>query len=362
MKHPDPPLETALGLLAFHEYACIIDARSPHEYDEDHLPGAINWPVVDDAQYAEVGTRYKTDKDGALSYGIGLARNNMRAYDVDVRRLLTADQRKVLVYCFRGGKRSSLWAERLRELGFPEERVHVLAGGWKNYRRWVREVLEALPLGFTYQVLSGSTGTGKTRLLLALRAIGEQVLDLEGLACHRGSLIGALPDVRQPSQKYFDSLVLDAMRQFDPGRVVWVEAESKKVGNVQLPAALCSAMHATVPLIIDATMSERVRLWREDYRHFVRDPVGMVRMLEPLKPLVGNDVLEAWHALAKAGRTDELFARVMTDHYDPCYERSGRRSYQRRADAEHVRLDSLAPEALQKVASALAARAKRTML
>lgn len=357
-----PPLETGLGVLAFSEYAEVIDARSPREYAEDHIPGAANWPVVNDTQYAEVGTRYKTDKDGALAYGIGLAKVNMREFDARIHELLERDQRKVLVYCFRGGKRSSLWAEHLLALGFPKERVHVLAGGWKNYRRWVRECLESIPPGLTYRVLSGSTGVGKTRLLHALHSVGEQVLDLEGVARHRGSLIGALPQEVQPTQKFFDSLLLGVMRNFDPGRVVWVEAESKKVGNVQLPEALCSAMHATVPMTVEASMEERVRLWREDYPHFVEDPEMMVRMLEPLKPLVGNDTLAAWRALAEARHTDELFERVMVDHYDPCYDRSHKRSYARRDQGRRIVLTSLRPEALRRVAIDLAEDARREML
>jgi tRNA 2-selenouridine synthase len=362
MMNMGAPLESSMGVMAFGEYACVIDARSPREYAEDHLPGAVNWPVVDDGQYAEVGIRYKADSAGALAFGIELAKANMRAFDEQVAMLLKRDARKVLVYCFRGGKRSSLWADRLMECGFPKERVHVLAGGWKNYRRWVRAMLEAVPAGLTYRVLSGSTGAGKTRLLHALRAVGEQVLDLEAIARHRGSLIGGLPNESQPTQKHFDTLLLDELKRFDPGRVVWIEAESKKVGNVQLPAALCDAMHATVPLIIEAPMAERVKLWREDYAHFVRDPESMVRMLEPLKPLVGSDVLGAWWELARAGRTDELFERVMLDHYDPCYERSGRRSYQRRTEGARVRLDSVESAALRGVARRLAESARREML
>lgn len=248
---------------------------------------------------------------------------------------------RMLVYCFRGGKRSRLWADNLRTIGFD---VDLLAGGWKHYRRWVREGLEALSGRFGYRVLCGPTGCGKTRLLHELRRQGEQVLELEELANHRGSLLGALPGQRQPTQKMFDSLLLQAMRGLDPTRVVWLEAESKKIGNLQLPDRLFERMHASPVIHIEAPMAERVRLWREDYPHFAQDPEAMVAKLEPLKPLVGAETLAHWHELARAGRVDELFESVMVRHYDPCYARSTRRNYGDRAGAMTLELESLGGE------------------
>jgi tRNA 2-selenouridine synthase len=257
----------------------------------------------------------------------------------------------MLVYCFRGGKRSKLWADNLRTIGYP---VDVLAGGWKRYRQWVRDSLDTLPARLRFKVLAGSTGCGKTRLLHALHAAGEQVLDLEGLACHRGSLIGALPGVAQPAQKQFDSLVLEALRRMDPARPVWLEAESKKIGNLHLPEALYEAMRKTTPLHVSAPMAERVKLWREDYAHFVQDPVGMVRMLAPLKPLVGGAELALWLQLAESRDVDRLFERVMTAHYDPCYDRSTRRSYATLDAAERIELPSLDADRLLERARSLA--------
>jgi tRNA 2-selenouridine synthase len=242
------------------------------------------------------------------------------------------------VYCFRGGKRSRLWADNLRTIGFE---VDVLAGGWKNYRRWVRAGLESLPRAFSYRVLCGPTGCGKTRVLHELQHQGHQVLELEGLANHRGSLLGDLPGQLQPTQKLFDTMVLDTLRQFDPRRPVWLEAESKKIGNLQLPDALYDAMHRSPVINIDAPMSERVKLWCEDYPHFAADPVAMVRKLEPLKPLVGKELLAEWMALATSGRVDELFESVMTGHYDPCYARSTRSNYGAKVQERTVELRSL---------------------
>jgi len=183
-----------------------------------------------------------------------------------------------------------------------------------------------LPACFQYRVLAGLAGCGKTRLLHALEREGNQVLDLEGLASHRGSLLGSVPGEPQPTQKAFDGLLLAKLRAFDPSRPVWIEAESKKVGNVQLPAAQFDAMRRSQLLHIHAPIDERVRLLIEDYQHLAGHPLEMVKKLDPLKPLVGNEELELWRLLARAGQVDKLFERVLVAHYDPSYRRSLQRS------------------------------------
>ena len=333
----------------FASYSLVIDARSPHEYAEDHIPGAVNLPVVDDGEFAEVGIKHKTDTHAAYLVGVEYSLHNIAN---QIKPLISryTPQDRFLVYCFRGGKRSRLWADNLRTIGFE---VDVLAGGWKNYRRWVRAGLETLSRSFSYRVLCGPTGSGKTRLLHELRRQGQQVLELEELAHHRGSLLGDLPGDPQPTQKLFDSALLVEMRKFDASRVVWVEAESKKIGNLQLPESLYETMHGSPVVNIDAPMAERVRLWREDYPHFAADPQDMVRRLEPLKPLVGKEMLARWIALAADGRVDELFESVMTQHYDPCYQRSTRRSYGPRLEAEGLVVESLDPNGLADAARQL---------
>ena len=184
---------TELGIRELQDYSLVIDARSPREYADDHLPGAVNLPVVDNDQFAEVGTRHKSDKHVAYLIGVEYSlRNIADQIKPLISRYSNAD--RFLVYCFRGGKRSRLWADNLRTIGFE---VDVLAGGWKRYRQWVRESLTALAPTLTYRVLAGPTGCGKTRLLNALRRKGHQVLDLEDIAAHRGSLLGDLPGVTQ---------------------------------------------------------------------------------------------------------------------------------------------------------------------
>jgi tRNA 2-selenouridine synthase len=344
-----------LQVQEFNRYALVIDARTPHEFAEDHIPGATNLPVVDDAEFAQVGTLHRTDPHAACLVGARYALLNIaRHLEPLISKYRPSD--RLMVYCFRGGKRSRAWAEILRNIGFE---VDVLPGGWKNYRRWVRQSLEQLPQRFELKVLSGPTGCGKTRLLHALQAQGAQVLDLEGMARHRGSLLGALPGDPQPNQKWFDSVLLDAMRHFDPSRPVWVEAESKKIGNLQLPQALHDAMHRATPITLAVPMAERVKLLREDYRHFAEDPLGGVDRLVPLEPLVGGEEFRTWQQLARQRRVDVLFERVMVAHYDPCYARSTQGHYKERAGVETFEITSLEPGALCEAARVLLRRHDR---
>ena len=348
-----PPVDTSsLAPLPFEQYALIIDARSPHEYAEDHVPGAVNLPVVDDAEFAEVGIRYKTDPHAAYLIGAQHSFRNLSRHTVDlISHYMPSD--RFLVYCFRGGKRSALWASNLRLIGFQ---VDVVPGGWKRYRNWVRESLAVLPQRFEYRVLCGPTNCGKTRLLLqALARQGEQVLDLEGLAKHRGSLLGDLPGEPQPTQKFFDTLLLDALRRFDPARPVWVEAESRKVGRLLVPDELTAAMRRARAIHLVVPMPERVRHCREEYAHFALDPKAMVAKLAPLKQMVGGEEMARWQALADAGEVDELFERLMTTHYDPCYARSTTREFGPGDGANRLELASLQPDALADAARRLIA-------
>ena len=330
-------------------YALVIDARSEREYAEDHLPGAINLPVVDNDEYAEVGTTHKTDKHRAYQIGVSYALKNMsRAID----ELITKHPKdaRMLVYCFRGGKRSKLWLDSLATIGY---RVDRLPGGWKAYRAWVRDQLETLPRRFRYNVLCGPTGCGKTRLLMALESVGAQVLELEGLAQHHGSLIGDLPGVPQPTQKWFDSLLVDKLSRFDPQLPVWVESESKKIGAIQLPDALLETFRNGRIFAMEAPMSERVRLWREDYGHFEADPDSLIERLRYLRSLIGGEEFALWEKLAAERRMPELFQRLMEAHYDPAYARSIGRNFPRYADAPRLHVDSLDMPALVEVAREL---------
>jgi tRNA 2-selenouridine synthase len=348
--HPGTPIQ--MGICDFLSYDLIIDARSPREYAADHIPGAINLPVLFDEEYAAVGTLHRSTAHSAYVLGVGMAAANIGR---QMREVITPMDLKpraqILVYCFRGGKRSKLWYDVLKTVGWT---VDVLPGGWQRYRRWLRECLDIVPMKLDFRVLLGPTGCGKTRLLHALRKEGAQVIDLEALAAHRGSLIGAVPGQTQPTQKYFDSLVYDALRLFDMTRPVWIEAESKRIGLLQLPEILFRQMHHSVTVHVDAPMCERVKVWREDFPHWAQDPATMVERLKSLKPLIGGQELALWQDLAARGKVDELFTRVMEVHYDPSYARSIKKNYGQTTQPRYnVKLSSMRPQALARVAREL---------
>lgn len=333
----------------FKSYDLIIDARSPHEYDEDHIPGAINLPVVNDEEFAEVGTLHRTDSMAAYQLGARYSLMNI-ARHIETHLSGYTVKSRILVYCFRGGKRSKVWQDVLDTIGFKVER---LKGGWKTYRRWVNEQLVTVPANFRYIVVTGPTGCGKTRLLAALQEAGAQVLDLEGLATHRGSIIGAVPGRKQPTQKYFDSLLLQRLSEFDPSKPVWVESESKKIGQVQLPDALLNSMRSGMTIAVDAPMAERVKLLREDYAHFEVDPQSMIDRLAHLRPLIGGEEFSVWEDLAARREVPALFERLMRSHYDPTYRRSILRNYPAIDSSPKFMLDDLSFDGLLPVARSL---------
>lgn len=331
------------------DFDVVIDARSENEFIDDHIPGALNLPVVKNDEYAEVGTLHKTDTHQAYLLGVRYSMSNIAQAIGDTIQSIPKDS-SVLVYCFRGGKRSKLWMDALSTIGFRAVR---LEGGWKAYRAWVRENLATLPRQFQYKVLCGPTGCGKTRCLEALKRAGAQVLDLEKIARHRGSLIGYLPGISQPSQKLFDSMLLAELREMDPALPVWVESESMKIGAVSLPESLYAAIHQGTVYRFAAPMEARVDLWREDYGHFERDPERLLSLLKHLRPLVGGKEFDLWEKYAHAGEMPQLFERLMTHHYDLAYQRSIERNYPTYRTARQINIDKLSVETLDRAAQEL---------
>ena len=308
-------------LAAFDE---IIDVRSPSEFAEDHIPGAINLPVLSDAERARVGTLYKqVSSFEAKKIGAALVSRNI-AQHLDTWFADKLKSYRPLVVCWRGGSRSGSLAHILQKIGFA---AMQLDGGYKAYRRHAVAELARLPAQFPYRVVSGPTGSGKSRLLLALASEGAQVLDLEVLAAHRGSLLGALPGQAQPSQKSFESAIWSALNGFDPARPVFVESESKKIGALRVPDALITAMHASPCLQLDVPLSARVRLLTEDYAHFLHDPETINRQLGFLTTLRGSETIAAWQALATRQAWPELVTVLLEQHYDPAYLKSLSRNY-----------------------------------
>ncbi|WP_083961909.1 tRNA 2-selenouridine(34) synthase MnmH [Tepidiphilus margaritifer] len=326
------------------EFDTIIDARSPSEFLEDHLPGAINLPVLDDTERRIVGTIYKQRSAfEARRLGAAWVAKNL-ARHLQERLQQYPPSWRPLVYCWRGGQRSAAFVTWLRLIGWPAAQ---LAGGYKTYRRWVLERLVDLPGHFAWRVLAGPTGSGKTRVLQALAQRGQQVLDLEALARHRGSILGSWPGGEsQPSQKAFDTALVAALRRFDPHKPVFVEAESKRIGLVQLPEALHEAMRLAPMIVLDTPQECRMQLLLEDYAWLGDEPEALARRLERFKGFVPNETLRRWHELALRRDLATLFAELIARHYDPLYRRSLAR-HPELAQAPRVRLTGLDPAALE---------------
>jgi tRNA 2-selenouridine synthase len=314
--------QEALRRLA--EFDAVIDARSESEYAEDRLPGALNWPSLDDAERALVGTEYKqVSPFSARKRGAALVARNIAAH-IEREAMDKPKDWTPLVYCWRGGQRSGSLATVLSAIGF---RVHLLEGGYREYRRAVIASLEAMPVRLDLRVVCGTTGSGKSRLLQRLADAGVQVLDLEQLANHRGSVLGLVPGRPQPGQKQFESRVWDALRRFEPDRPVIVESESKKVGDLRVPERLIERMRAAPCIRLDLSLEGRVQLLIEDYDFFVRDTETFCQRLDALRVLRGHEVVKGWQAAARAGRTREVVRELLVSHYDPVYLQSMRRNF-----------------------------------
>jgi tRNA 2-selenouridine synthase len=336
------------------EFDTIIDARSESEFALDHIPGAINCPVLNDEERILVGTTYKqVGAFEAKKIGAPLvARNIARHIDA-----LFADKPrdwKPLVYCWRGGNRSGSMAHILAKVGWP---VVQLDGGYKAFRGYVNTALENPP-ELQYRVVCGTTGSGKSRLLETLEAIGAQVLDLERLAAHRGSVLGNLPGEPQPSQKMFETRIWGKLRSFDPSRPVFVESESKKVGNLRVPDAVMERMRAAPCISLMLSRPNRVRLLMEDYQHFCADPAALNAQLDHLVQLHGRAKIDAWHEMANTGRMPELVDQLLVEHYDPAYLRSIDRNFVQYAQAEVLELPDIGKEDFLAAARSLQSAAR----
>ena len=326
-------IPAAEAIARLDEFSAIVDARSEAEYALDHLPGALNWPSLDNEERKLIGTTYvqvspfEAQKRGAALVAANIARHIEREV-LDKPRSW-----QPLAYCWRGGKRSGSLALVLDQIGF---RVSVLEGGYKAFRSAVLAGLPALAARLDYRVICGPTGAGKTRLLHALAQAGAQVLDLEALASHRSSVLGMIPGQAQPTQKRFETLVWDHLRRMDPARPVFVESESRKVGNLAVPDALIERMRASPCLRLELPESERVALLLEDYDFFVQDQALFCERLGALTELRGKAVVQGWQAQVAGGEIEDVVRELLLKHYDPGYASSIARNFSGYAAAKPI--------------------------
>jgi len=332
------------------EFDAIIDVRTPAEFAEDHIPSAINCPVFSNEERITVGTLYKqVSPFAARKVGAALVAKNI-AHHLETRFHDHPKSWKPLIYCWRGGQRSGAMSIILAQVGWA---AHKLEGGYKSYRRDVLEKLETLPARYDYRVVCGATGSGKSRLLSALSRAGAQVLDLEGLAQHRGSILGGLPEQPQPTQKCFETHLVSTLQSFDASRPVYVEAESNKIGRITLPSSLHKVMHASTCIMLDTANAARLDLLQTDYHHLIEAPQKLMLLLQMLHQFQGQKRIEHWSDLIEARQFGVLVEELLEFHYDPSYLRALGKHYTRLADAQHLVLNDLMPATLDKAAQQL---------
>jgi tRNA 2-selenouridine synthase len=330
----------------------IVDARSPAEFALDHIPGALNCPVLDDDERVVVGTLYK--QQGAFEarrVGGALVAKNIATH---LQRHF-ADKPKnwrPLVYCWRGGLRSGSLVTWMRLVGWDAQQ---LAGGYKVFRRHVIDQIDTLSPRLDLRVLCGPTGSAKTRVLQALARRGEQVLDLEAHADHKGSVLGGLPGTPQPSQKQFETRLAMALQALDPGRPVFVEAESRKIGRIMVPTALLERLRQSRCIEIGASPQTRLAYLLRDYAYLGDDRERLADLLGLLKEMQSNETIARWKAWAMAGELEPLFEELMALHYDEHYERSQAAHLSQWRDAALVPASDLSPDGVEAVAARVAA-------
>ena len=345
-------MAAAQALAQLDQFDAVIDARSEGEYALDHLPGAQNWPTLHDDERITIGTLYKqvSPFEARKLGGVTAARNI--ASNIETHALDKPKHWAPLTYCWRGGQRSGSLSLVLDQIGF---KVTLVEGGYKAFRAAMLEDIPLQAQRLQFEVVCGTTGCGKTRLLHAMAAEGAQVLDLEGLANHRSSLLGAVPGLPQPTQKRFDTLVWNTLRKFDATRTVYVESESKKIGNLTLPTALVERMHASPCLQLSLPTEERIELLLEDYSHLVHDTAYFCHRLDVMAEFRGKVVVQGWKDQVAAGHFRPVVQDLLTQHYDPSYLKSMQNNFRHFGAARSITARDRSAQAMHELAQALLA-------
>ena len=300
------------------QFDTIIDVRSPGEYKEDHIPGAVNLPVLSDDEREIVGKIYKQEsKFTAKKIGAKFVSDNISRH---LGGLLSdkEEQWTALIYCWRGGQRSRSLGVVLSEIGWQ---IHILEGGYKSYRRLIVDSLYQNPINHNLLVISGYTGTGKTSVLGELHALGGQVIDLERLANHRGSIFGSRPS-RQPSQKQFESQIASLLETFSEKKPVFLEAESSKIGYLKIPPSLWQKMKISSHIELCSKIGERAEFLISEYPELYKDPIDLRKKIELLNDFHGENQISSWQELVDKKLFKVLAQDLMENHYDPRYKNS----------------------------------------
>ncbi|QWD02958.1 tRNA 2-selenouridine(34) synthase MnmH [Polynucleobacter paneuropaeus] len=317
------------------QFDAIIDVRSPAEFALDHIPGAINFPVLNNEERVKIGTLYKqVSPFAAKKLGAAIVSRNI-AQHLEQSFLDFPREWRPLLYCWRGGERSGAFTHVLNRIGW---KAMQLEGGYQGFRRVVIDDLDLAAKQFQFQVICGMTGSGKTRILHELQALGAQVLDLEGLAIHRGSVLGNEPDIDQPSQKGFETALWNALHDLDPNKPVFIESESKKVGGVHVPDALMEKIRHGRCIELRSSVATRVSWLLHEYAHFLTDTTTFKEKLALLTSRYGKVQITEWFTQIDAGHFDALVTDLLVKHYDPSYQSSIVRNFPRYREDFYVEL------------------------
>jgi tRNA 2-selenouridine synthase len=333
----------------------VIDVRSPAEFALDHIPGAVNCPVLNNEERVEIGTLYKQESPfAAKKLGAALVSRNIATH-LENHFLEFPREWRPLIYCWRGGERSGAFTHILNRIGW---KAMQLEGGYQGFRRIVIDCLEQSAQQFSFQVICGMTGSGKTRILQELTALGAQVLDLEGLAVHRGSVLGNEPNIEQPSQKAFETALWNALRMLDPKRPVLVESESKKVGGLHIPDELMEKIRKGVCIELRSSPATRVSWLMREYHHFLTDTNYFKQKLALLTAHYGKVQIAKWNDAIDAGDFPNLVKELLVKHYDPSYSSSIVRNFPNYDREKYVELESDNDQAFAKSAKAIIEKLK----
>ena len=331
----------------------VIDVRSPAEFALDHIPDAVNFPVLSNDERIQIGTLYKqVSPFAAKKLGAALVSKNI-AEHIEKHLLELPREWRPLIYCWRGGERSGAFTHILNRIGW---KAMQLESGYQGFRRTVIDGLEQAASTFTFQVICGMTGSGKTRVLQEVGQLGHQILDLEGLAVHRGSVLGNEPNIDQPSQKGFETALWNALRKLDPSQPVVVESESKKVGGLHIPDALMEKIRNGACIELRSSTQTRVSWLIREYHHFLTGTDNFKDKLALLTTHYGKVQIAKWNEAIDAGNFPELVEELLVKHYDPSYQSSIVRNFPQYKIEDYVQLENDSDQAFAQAAKAIAAK------
>ncbi|MBL7974954.1 MAG: tRNA 2-selenouridine(34) synthase MnmH [Candidatus Kapabacteria bacterium] len=310
-----PNIITIQHLLSHQQEYCIVDVRTPAEFEKGHIPSAVNIPIFTNEERAIVGTLYvQQGKSVAIKKGLELVGPKMKWFIDSVEDVISKTHNKnLLVHCWRGGMRSASMAWLFELYGLQ---VSVLKGGYKYFRR---HVLDTLEKQYPFIILGGFTGTGKTHILKQLRILGEPVIDLELLAGHKGSAFGWLGEPYQPTQEHFENMLAVELLYHNNVSRIWLEDESRRIGNVNIPLGLWNQMREVTLIVANVPVEQRIQNLLQDYSHFTTDELmdSLVRLRQRLGGAVSK---EAEEALQQRNLTRVIELTLV--YYDKYYTRS----------------------------------------